>query len=295
MKQRKDRNWGKKLDEYKEKETILNGRSSYSKTDTDATFMRMKEDHMKNGQLKPGYNLQMSTEDQYILNYGLYYNPNDTLTLPNHLDGFEDLYHQNPVEVIADSGYGSHENYDYLEQKGISAYIKYNFFHKDLKQEAQLEKGKTLKQPFQTKWLFYNKEQDFFVCPMGQRMEKKYDTKKSTSSGFIQEYSVYQAKNCNGCPLRGSCHKSKEHRKITFNHQLQRHKIKAKEKLTSEKGKAHRSQRPADVEAVFGNIKQNKKFRRFNLRGKEKATVEIGLISIAHNLAKYAKYAKKAA
>lgn len=286
-----DKNWAKKLEEYKEKEEILDGRSSYSKTDHDATFMRMKEDHMKNGQLKPGYNLQMSTEDQYILNYDLYPNPNDTLTFPNHLDNFEELYGQKLEEAIADSGYGSQENYDYLEQKGIEPYVKYNHFHKNLKEQAQLEKGKTPKKPFQTQWLFYNKKQDFFVCPMGQRMEKQYNTKKITSSGFIQQYSVYQAKNCDGCPLRAICHKSKEHRKISFNPELHRHRRKAKERLTSEKGKEHRSQRPADVEAVFGNIKQNKKFRRFNLRGKNKATVEIGLISIAHNLAKYGKYA----
>lgn len=290
-----DKNWPDKLKEYKKKEEILDGRGSYSKTDTDATFMRMKEDHMKNGQLKPGYNLQMTTENQCILNYDLFPNPTDTLTFIPHLDSFEQLYNQKLEEVTADSGYGSQENYEYLEKKGIEGYVKYNNFHKELKQDAQKERGKSLKKPFDKQHLYYNEQGDFFVCPMGQRMEKQYDTHRTTASGFKQQYSVYQAKNCEGCPLRGVCHKAKENRKVYFNQELHRYKVEAKEKLTSEKGQEHRSQRPADVEATFGNIKWNKKFKRFLLRGKEKTSVEIGLISIAHNLAKLAKYGQKVA
>ena len=290
-----DKNWPDKLAQYKQKEQILNGRGSYSKTDPDATFMRMKEDHMKNGQLKPAYNLQMTTENQCIVNYDLFANPTDTLTLMTHLDGFEQLYAHTLEEVVADAGYGSQQNYEYLEQKGIAAYVKYNNFHKQLKQEAQKQKGKTLKKPFDKQHLYYNEQGDFFVCPMGQRMEKCSETYRNTASGYQQTYSVYQAKNCTGCPLRSICHKAKENRKVYFNHQLHRHKVKAKQKLCSEKGKQHRSQRPADVEATFANIKWNKKFNRFLLRGKKKTSVEIGLIAIAHNLAKLANYGQKVA
>ena len=220
----------------------------------------------------------------------LYANPTDTLTFIPHLNSFEELYNQKLEEVIADSGYGSQENYEFLEEQQIEGYVKYNYFHKELKQDAQKERGKTLKKPFEKQHLYYNEQGDFFICPMGQRMEKQYDTHRKMASGFKQKYSIYQAKNCENCPLRGVCHKAKDNRKIYFNYELHRHKVKAKEKLTSEKGKEHRSQRPADTEATFGNIKWNKKFKRFLLRGKEKTTVEIGLISIAHNLAKLAKY-----
>ena len=124
---------------------------------------------------------------------------------------------------------------------------------------------------------------------MGQKMTKQYETNLKTRSGFQQKYSVYKAKNCKGCPLKGTCHKSKYNRKIQFNWNLKKHKDKAREKLLSEQGVAHRSQRPADVEAVFGNIKQNKKFTRFNLRGKDNVLIEAGLVALAHNLAKMAK------
>ncbi len=279
------RNWPKKMAKYNEQEKILGKRNSYSKTDPDATFMRMKDDHMGNGQLKAAYNWQISTSDQYIVNYDIYHNPTDTLTLPQHLKQYKDLYGQSPQVAVADAGYGSEENYEYMESEGIEAYVKYNYFHKEQKAKGKIKP----KEAFRPQHLYYNKEGDYFVCPMGQKMTKQYETNAKTKSGFQQKQSVYEAKNCTNCPLRGVCHKSKTNRKIQFNWNLKRHKDKAKEKLLSEQGVAHRSQRPADVEAVFGNIKQNKKFTRFNLRGKDNVLIEAGLIALAHNLAKMAR------
>ena len=111
-------------------------------------------------------------------------------------------------------------------------------------------------------------------------------THPKTKSGYQQTYSVYQAKNCSNCPLRGACHKSKTARQIQINWNLRRLREKARQNLLSDQGVAHRSQRPVDVEAVFGNIKQNKNFTRFMLRGKDNVLIEAGLIALAHNLAK---------
>lgn len=111
---------------------------------------------------------------------------------------------------------------------------------------------------------------------------------RRNDNGFEQTISSYQAKNCEGCPLRGASHKAKHNRIIEVNHNLNKHKQKARERLVSEEGTAHRKQRAHDVEPVFGNIKQNKGFRRFMLRGKEKVSAEFGLIAIAHNLMKKA-------
>ncbi len=276
------KNFPAKLDEYKIKEEILEGRNSYSKTDNDATFMRMKEDHMKNGQLKPGYNVQITTNNQIITNYDTFANPTDTLTLPVHIESFKQLYGEVPETVTADSGYGSEQNYEYLEANNCTAYIKYNYFHQE-------QQGKRLKKyPFAAEHLYYNKEQDYYVCPMGQHMNNIGTFTRKNDSGFEQTISRYQTKNCEGCPLRGVCHKAKGNRIIEINHNLNKYKQKAREKLTSEEGVAHRKQRATDVEAVFGNLKQNKGFRRFMLRGKEKVTTEFGLIAIAHNLKKKA-------
>jgi transposase len=158
------KNWAEKLQDYQQQEKILGERNSYSKTDTDATFMRMKEDHMQNGQLKPAYNVQISTNDQIIANYSIHQNPTDTRTLKPHLDSFEQQYTFMPKELTADAGYGSEENYEYLEKNNVEAYVKYNYFDKE-----QREKEKA-KPAFHVDNLFYNKQTNCYYCPMGQKM-----------------------------------------------------------------------------------------------------------------------------
>jgi len=279
------RNWPKNMAKYKKQEDILGPRNSYSKTDPDATFMRMKDDHMMNGQLKAGYNWQISTSSQYIVNYDIYHNPTDTLTLPHHLRQYQELYGSSPQVLVADSGYGSEENYALMEAEDIESYVKFNYFHQEQKSKGKIKP----KLAFRPEHLHYDKKKNIFICPMGQEMKMKYQVHPKTKSGYQQTKSVYEAKNCDGCPLRGACHKSKGNRQIQINWNLKRYRDQARQKLLSEKGVAHRSQRPVDVEAVFGNIKQNKKFTRFMLRGKENVLIECGLIALAHNLAKMAR------
>lgn len=276
------KNWPQNMAKYEKQEAILKERNSYSKTDLDATFMRMKDDHMQNGQLKPAYNLQASTNNQYLTNYTLAQTTADTTTLKDHLTDHIESYHQTPETLTADAGYGSEENYTDLEDKEITAYVKYNYFHKE---QQDLKKGKI--NPFHPDQLHYNKEMDIYYCPMGQEMINIGSYKKKTKNGFEQELHRYQAQNCKGCPLRSLCHKSKSNRIIERNYNLIRLKSKARTLLTSQKGIAKRKQRCWDVEAVFGNIKQNMNFKRFMLRGIDKVNVEIGLIAMAHNLKKY--------
>lgn len=276
------KHWPNKLDEYKKQEEILAGRNSYSKTDKDATFMRMKDDHMMNGQLKAAYNWQLSTSDQMITNYSVHQSSTDTVVLQQHLEAYHDLYGYFPATVVADAGYGSEQNYDYLEQHQIDSYVKFNYFHKE-------QTKKWAADIFKKHHFYYNLELDCYYCPMGQKMTNIGKKTNQTKTGFKQTLHLYQAQNCNGCPLRSRCHKAKGNRIIQVNHNLNRHKQKARDKLMSPKGIKHRSQRPQDVEAVFGNIKQNKGFRRFMLRGLEKVEIEVGLLAIAHNLAKIAK------
>ena len=276
------KHWPAALDKYEQQEKILAGRNSYSKTDTDATFMRMKEDHMKNGQLKPGYNLQVSSNNQYIVDYSIHQTTADTTTLESHLDEHKELYGQYPDVVVADAGYGSEQNYEYLDTNSMEGYVKYNYFDKD-QHDAYVKKH-----PFTADQLYYNKQQDIYICPMGQPMGNKGTFIKTTASGFKQTITKYEAVNCEGCPLRVSCHKSKDNRIMEINHALNEHKRKATERLTSEQGIKHRKRRPVDVEPVFGNIKHNHGFRRFMLKGKEKVAIETGLLALAHNLRKKA-------
>ncbi len=271
-----------KIAEYELKEAVLGNRNSYSKTDTDATFMRMKEDHMNNGQLKAGYNVQISTSKQFIVNYTIHPNPTDTTTLKAHLEQYEASFGKTLKSITADAGYGSQENYELLEAAQIEAYVKYGMFDKEQSENYSNKK------PFSQDKLFYDQHQDCYICPMGQKMEYIGDGKGKTGNGFKQTSKRYQAKNCSNCPLNGACHKSRGNRIIEVNENLNGHKAKAYQLLNSEMGIEKRKQRCCDVEPVFGNIKQNHGFRRFMLRGKEKVAIEWGLLAIAQNIRKKA-------
>lgn len=244
--------------------------------------MRMKEDHMKNGQLKPGYNLQVSSNNQYIVNYSLHQNPTDTNTLASHLQSFQTLYKQYPKSLIADAGYGSEENYALLEKKKITAFIKYNSFDKEQ------EKSFLKKENYKSEYFTHDKETDTLFCPSGKPLHPIKSKIRKSANGYLQNYTTYKAVNCEGCELRENCFKAKGNRKVEINHQLQAYKAKASELLKSERGIYHRKKRAYDVEPVFANIKHNKKFKRFNLRGIKKVEIETGLIALAHNLKKMA-------
>jgi transposase len=270
------------IEKYERQEAILGERNSYSKTDPDATFMRMKEDHMKNGQLKPAYNVQISTSNQFIVNYTIHATTTDTNTLKAHLAQHEASFGKAPKKLTADAGYGSEENYTVLEQKGTIPFVKYGMFDKEQNETHNS------KYPFAADKLFYNQEKDCYICPMGQQMDFIGNSVRTTSTGFKQTLKRYQARNCATCPLNGACHKSKGNRIIEVNENLIRLKQRAYTLLNSEEGITRRKKRCFDVEPTFGNIKQNHGFRRFMLRGNEKVEIEWGLIAIAQNLRKKA-------
>lgn len=277
-------NFPKNLEVYKQKEAILGERNSYSKTDPDATFMRMKEDHMLNGQLKPGYNVQISSENQFVVNYTLHQQTNDLHTLSPHLEEFAAQYNCYPSELTADAGYGSQENYDLLDQKKVKAFVKYGSFDKE--QNKLKSKKRKVAKPFERDKLYYNPQTDSYTCPIGQTMNKVGSRKKRTKSGYLQHYSVYQAQNCQGCPLRGLCHKAKGNRRVERNDQLEQYKEKARKLLCSKTGEERRKRRTADVEPVFAHIKSNRNFKRFTHRGLDKVDLEFGLHALAHNIRK---------
>ena len=271
-----------RMNRYREQLETMGSRNSYSKTDPDATFMRMKEDAMLNGQLKPGYNIQISTENQFITNFGIYQRPTDTLTMISYLESFKARYGMQSEEIVADSGYGSEENYEYMFSNGMTPYVKYNMFHVEQRRSYR-------NNPFRVSNLFYNPDDDFYVCPMGQKLKFIRQEKRYTASGDPQTVSVYRASRCEGCPLRGQCHKSKRDRQIEVNHTLDDYKARARELLTSEQGIKHRSNRPIEPEAVFGQIKECGRFRRLRLKGLTGAKIDFGLKALAHNLRKLAQ------
>lgn len=273
-----------RMEKYEEQERILEGRRSYSKMDYDATFMRMKEDHMKNGQLKPGYNVQMGTENQFIIGYSIHQRPGDTSCMKDHLEKVEEKLGKVPENIIADAGYGSEENYEYLESKQLTGYVKYNTFH--MEASKKWKSNITLVQDWE-----YVPEEDRYICGYGRPLVFMWEQNRKSDNNYKSRVRVYECLNCSGCPQREKCVKSEEifaNRRIYINRRLNELKNQARYRLCSEKGLEMRSLRPIEVESVFGDIKNNFGVRRFMLRGLEKVTIEWGLYSIAHNMRKMA-------
>lgn len=194
-------------EQYSQKKEMLHGRPSYSKTDHDATFMRMKEDHMKNGQLKPGYNLQLGVEGEFIVTAGLFSERSDTLTLLPLLEHLQEKTGELPDRLVADSGYESEENYTRLEEMGVEAYIK----------PVNYEISKTRKYQrnyYKAENMHYDDETDSFACPNGNTLTAIGTAHRKSKSGFISEVTIYGCAECSNCPLKAECTKSRSGRTI---------------------------------------------------------------------------------
>lgn len=291
---------------YEEQERKLAGRNSYSKTDEDATFFSMKEDRGAKKPLpKPAYNVQIGTEGQFVVGFSLHQRAGDTACLIPHLEGVKAnlgviarrkpriLPQQEdhrprclPKNISADAGYGSEENYAYLEANQLGNYVKYNTFHREQQKHRKAELNR--KALFRVENFPYDAKTDTFFCPAQQPLTYLESHRRRTDNGYWTELHVYEAPTCNSCPLKPECTQAMGNRRITVSFPLRRYREQAKQNLLSEQGKLLRSQRNVDVESVFGHIKHNRHFRRFNLRGLEKVKTEWGLVCIAHNMRKLA-------
>jgi hypothetical protein len=235
---------------------------------------------MKNGQLKPAYNVQISTNNQYIASYSIHQNTTDTSTLIPHIEQHIKSFQEKPNNITADAGYGSEQNFQFLEHKRITAYVKHSYFDRDQNHNLRSKK------PYTVDKLQYDQEKDLYYCPIGQSMKNIGGYTSKTKAGYEQTITRYQAQNCVGCPLRNECHQQQGNRIIEVNHNLNRLKHKADKRLKTSRGIQKRKQRCFDTEPVFANIKHNHQFKRFMLRGIAKVSVETGLLALAHNLRK---------
>jgi hypothetical protein len=270
-----------RLKKYEDQKDMLQQRNSCSKTDRDATFFRMKEDHLGMSQLKPGYNVQIATEDQFILGYGIYQKAADTSVFIPFLDKVRTQLKRVPKNVVTDAGYGSEENYNYIEDKNIGNYIKYNNFGYEKTNGHK-------KKIFLSDHFEYDKKKDQYRCPAGQILDFIGTKETKSDSGYKSLKRIYKSRCCDHCPDKEKCSKSKSDRKIEISPKLIKYKDIVKQNLESETGKILRSKRGVDVESVFGQIKHNNQFRRFYTRGLKNVNTEWGILSIAHNIKKMA-------
>ena len=270
---------GAKLATYEQQEKLLNGRNSYSKTDPDATFMRMKD-----GQLLPAYTIIEGSENQFIVNYTIHQTSGEAKEFVPHIKELARFTEQRPKNLIGDAAYGSEENYTYLQENGLGNYLKYSGIYFD-------KSAKSKEDPFHKDNFAYDPHQDQFTCPANQAVEFEYETRTRTKSGYERKIRVYECSACSSCPLAQACKRGKNNRQIKFSPTFEGYKKQVKENLSSELGMSLSKERSVAAETPFGDIKHNMGYRRFRLRGLEKVHIEWGLVSIAHNLRKVSKLA----
>lgn len=271
------------LDKYEVQQHFLAGRNSYSKTDVDATFMRLKDDL-----LRPAYNVQISTSNQYIVNTTIHQNASDSVTLTGHLEVLENrvaglVGGDWQPDMTLDAGYGSEENYALLENKNMEAYMKYPSWHAE-------QSGQLVKKKYRRENWSYDPEQDSYVCPAGQKLYFTEQKQVLSINGYERSLKIYECESCAECPFFIDCRGEKAHaqsnRRVQVSEKLEAYKDKARALLASDQGKAKRKQRGVDVETPFGDIKYNRTHKRFYLRGLEKVQVEFSLLALAHNFRK---------
>ena len=263
-----------KLAVYEQQQQVLNGRRSYSKTDPDATFMRMKDD-----QLFAGYNIINGTENQFIVHYTIHQSAGETNEFVNHFKKLEQRTAQLPKNVIGDAAYGSEENYDYITERKIGNYLKYSGFY--FENTNRYKENRFHKDHFA-----YDKGKDQFTCPNNQPLDFQYQTVKTSRSGYKSKIRVYECQQCADCSLSTLCKKGTGNKKIKFSPGFEAYKQQVRQNLQTDKGIRLRKQRGVDVETPFANIKHNMNYHRFRLRGIDNVNMEWGLLSMAHNLRK---------
>jgi len=293
--QRKAKSVGRKLKEAKEKiikyerqMEMAGTRSGYNKTDTDASAMMMKN----RVEILPAYNVMAGCEDQFITGVSVHQNTNDGACFKEHLGQAAQQQPVQPDNIIADSIFGTAQNYELLEQKQINSYLKFPSFHAEQKQSYK--ENQFLKDNF-----YYDPISDTYSCPNDELLTLRTTyTKTHPRTGYKTEFKQYECTNCSECVFYKQCCKSEKgaNRTIKVDEKLEQYKVKARANLKSDQGIILRKKRSIEIESCFGDIKHNMGFRRFQVRGLQKVKTEISLIAMAHNLRKvHLKAIRKAA
>ena len=256
------------------------GRNSYSKTDPDATFMHMKDDHMRNAQLKPGYNIQIGVDSEYIVGVGVFSDRNDTNTLIPFVNQMEKTLGHKYEKITADAGYENEENYLWLEKEGRIPYIKPLTYEKWKKRSFKKEIGRREN-------MTYIEEADCYVCDQGRILWHVGRKRKTSATGYESQQEIYRCEDCHGCPhFGGKCTRSKKGKQLYVSKLLIEKREISLKNILSPEGIRYRMNRSIQVECAFGVLTQDYGFTRVLTCGKMNVKIEFLLLCMGYNINK---------
>ena len=276
-----------KLKEYTKHLHICGDRNSYSKTDPDATFMRLKEDAMLNGQLKPAYNLQHGVDAQYITWLTLSPRPTDYLTLVPFLKEMETALPFKYREIVADAGYESEEAYVFMERNGQESYLK--------PQNYEISKTRKYRQDISRREnMTYDAEKDEYICSNGRHLKPLFDRHSKNRNGYISTVTIYECESCRGCPYKEKCihgnncktPMAERNKRLNVSKVMKEKRQETLKRITTEYGTQLRMNRSIQAEGSFAVIKEDMNFRRYLYRGRENVLAQSVLLAIAYNINK---------
>ena len=277
----------RRLSDYKEKLETLGTRNSCSKTDPDATFMRMKEDAMRNGQLKPAYNIQHGVDSEYITWVDISAHPTDTRTLIPLLKDMEKHLSFKYTEIVADAGYESEENYAFLEGNGQLSFIKPTNYEisKTRRYRKDISRAENMA---------YDKERDLYICHAGKELPVLYERNPKNESGYRRRITIYGCRDCGGCPYKSDCihgnncntPMEERNKTIQVSKKMLEYRKKDLERITGEYGTLLRVNRSIQAEGSFADVKEDMNFRRYLYRGKKNALAQSIILAMGRNISK---------
>ena len=282
--------WITKFKTYVNSIHICGERNSYSKTDHDATFMHMKEDYMRNGQLKPGYNVNVATSNDFVVGNYVSADRSDVQTLIPFMTKLVNTYQNDGISirsVTADAGYESEENYCWFEaHPEMELYVKpvNHDIRKHKKYRTDISRRENMS---------YNAEKDTYTCANKKELTLTHEKHSKSASGLVITTSVYECQSCDGCPMKDKCIKAgskkpleKRHKVIYVSKRFARQREEMEARISSDKGCLLRVNRSIESEGTFAYIKEDLDFRRFLLRGKVKVEAEWLIFSMAYDILK---------
>ena len=249
----------KKMDEEKLKKVNI--------TDPDAKIMKHKD-----GSKKPSYNCQVAVDEkeQIIVAADLVDEENDLHQIEPMIENVKETLGYKPTTVLADAGYFSYDNVQFLQDEEIDAYIPDNFYEVE-------KRGKTKK--FRKLLFTYDEKKDCYYCPAALEIP------------FTRIQKRENEPYCSLCVLKDACTDSKNR---TITRDPREHLMEdMRAKLNTEEGTEQYQKRMCTVEPVFGQMKQDRGFREFLLRGKRKTKIEFLMMCTMHNIKKIVDFMKR--
>lgn len=234
-------------------------------SDPDARYMKTSEKS-----LRLSYNSQVVVDrNQFIVAQDVTNCADDKVQLQPMLEQSKQVLGHPPARAVVDAGYYSGENLSYGVKEGIDLYI------------PPARTGRVPDERFHRYEFEYESSTDRYRCPAGQYLTFRGSRRRDGKT--IRLYAGGAA-TCGCCQFRQQCTTGRYRRLDVSSHHL--HERAMQRKMASEQGRQVSACRKHMVEAVFGNMKFNLGFARFQLRTIPKVAGEFALMCIAHNLKK---------